>query len=215
MSDQYVSIKIPASGSISVKTVKLVVRSDEGETLASGNVAMQFDARFGDEMIIMSPDMVTTMFGHSTMQHLYEKYENRAERILEEMDIVSGEEYDGAKLGFLISKAMEEESDKGFEDVIEKTKQDWKIIQELMNDADRVDDVEKRTVDEWCREYGALIADPDGWRDLDAPAWSKPITLVDFYRRLSNSTARVESRTRLTNDVTNLRRRQTDKMEGN
>jgi hypothetical protein len=49
---------------------------------------------------------------------------------------------------------------------------------------------EKRTPEEWCSQYGVDIADPDGWRHPDAPAWDEPITLADFYDRARQSTAR-------------------------
>lgn len=48
----------------------------------------------------------------------------------------------------------------------------------------------KRTPDEWCREYGIEVRDPDGWRRPDAPAWEDPITLPDFYKRASESSVR-------------------------
>jgi len=49
---------------------------------------------------------------------------------------------------------------------------------------------EKRTPEEWCTRYGVDIADPDGWRHRDAPAWDEPITLADFLNRARQSTAR-------------------------
>ena len=47
-----------------------------------------------------------------------------------------------------------------------------------------------RTPEDWCTEYGLDIRDPDGWRHEDAPPWDEPITLVEFARRYTKSTAR-------------------------
>jgi hypothetical protein len=65
------------------------------------------------------------------------------------------------------------------------------------------DHTEKRTSEQWCEEYGVDIADPDGWRYADAPAWDEPITLVDFYRRVGESTARAVDWERLSRDASN------------
>lgn len=48
----------------------------------------------------------------------------------------------------------------------------------------------KRTPEQWCEQYGVDIADPDGWRSKDAPAWDEPIALADFLQRARQSTAR-------------------------
>jgi hypothetical protein len=47
-----------------------------------------------------------------------------------------------------------------------------------------------RTPDAWCTEYGLEIADPDGWRTEDAPAWDQPITLPEFAARYYLCTVR-------------------------
>jgi hypothetical protein len=49
----------------------------------------------------------------------------------------------------------------------------------------------KRTPEQWCKQYSVDIADPDGWRHTDAPAWNEPITLADFYERARKSTVRL------------------------
>jgi hypothetical protein len=46
-----------------------------------------------------------------------------------------------------------------------------------------------RTPEEWCAEYGLVIADPDGWRGADAPPWGQPIGLVEFAERFARCTA--------------------------
>jgi hypothetical protein len=48
----------------------------------------------------------------------------------------------------------------------------------------------KRTLDEWCSQYGVEILDFDGWRQPDAPAREEPITLADFYNRAGQCTIR-------------------------
>lgn len=48
----------------------------------------------------------------------------------------------------------------------------------------------KRTPEQWCEQYDVDIADSDGWRSKDAPAWAEPITLAEFYRRARQSTVR-------------------------
>lgn len=50
--------------------------------------------------------------------------------------------------------------------------------------------VELRTPEEWGELYGVDIMDPDGWRSADAPAWTEPITLADFYKRARRCTVR-------------------------
>lgn len=49
---------------------------------------------------------------------------------------------------------------------------------------------ELRTPVEWGERYGVDIMDPDGWRSADAPAWTEPITLADFYDRARRCTVR-------------------------
>lgn len=49
---------------------------------------------------------------------------------------------------------------------------------------------ELRTPEEWGELYGVDIMDPDGWRSADAPAWTEPITLADFYERALRCTVR-------------------------
>ncbi|ACU71878.1 hypothetical protein Caci_2969 [Catenulispora acidiphila DSM 44928] len=49
---------------------------------------------------------------------------------------------------------------------------------------------ELRTPEEWGERYGVDIMDPDGWRSADAPAWTEPITLADFYERARRCTVR-------------------------
>lgn len=75
------------------------------------------------------------------------------------------------------------------------------------------ENMEKRTPDQWCEEYGVDILDPDGWREEDSPAWDEPITLVDFHRRVSISTARVMGRTSLVRDVMRVKKNNKD-LEG-
>lgn len=43
--------------------------------------------------------------------------------------------------------------------------------------------------EQWCKETGIVILDPDGWRGKDDPAWDKEISLQDFLQRASVSTA--------------------------
>lgn len=49
---------------------------------------------------------------------------------------------------------------------------------------------ELRTPKEWGELYGVDILDPDGWRSADAPPWTEPITLADFYDRARRCTVR-------------------------
>lgn len=49
---------------------------------------------------------------------------------------------------------------------------------------------DRLTPEGWCGRYGFDIADPDGWRGPDDPAWEEPITLEEFIPRLNRSTAR-------------------------
>jgi hypothetical protein len=58
----------------------------------------------------------------------------------------------------------------------------------------------KRTPEAWCAEYGIRILDPDDWRSKDAPPWTEPLTLVEFYDRAVQCTASADW-TRIANDV--------------
>lgn len=49
---------------------------------------------------------------------------------------------------------------------------------------------EKLPPEQWCERYGVNIIDPDGWRSKDAPDWTDPITLVEFYQRATQCTVR-------------------------
>jgi hypothetical protein len=60
--------------------------------------------------------------------------------------------------------------------------------------------VAKRTPEQWCAEYGIRILDPDGWRSKDAPDWTEPLTLAEFYDRAVQCTASADW-TRIANDV--------------
>lgn len=64
---------------------------------------------------------------------------------------------------------------------------------------------ELRTPDEWCALYGLTIADPDGWRDRDAPAWDQPIGLPEFWTRFTQCTARLVDRGTLARIGTDVR----------
>lgn len=40
------------------------------------------------------------------------------------------------------------------------------------------------TPDEWCRVYGVIVLDPDGWRGpVDPKPWDEPVSVVEFHRR--------------------------------
>lgn len=47
-----------------------------------------------------------------------------------------------------------------------------------------------QTPETWCNLYGLVIADPDGWREKDAPPWDTPIRLAEFWARFNRCTVR-------------------------
>jgi hypothetical protein len=191
LSESYITVRVPTVGHLTVKTVNLVIRDDNGETIAQGTIALEELTHGGGTTAVMSPEMVTAVFGNPTMQHLYERYEDVAE-VGDLASISLGEEpldqseiVDAKETGYSI-----------FKDAIRKQG----IVQGEDGEEDHT--AEKRTTWQWCEEYEVDIVDPDGWRCVDAPAWDEPITLSDFYQRVCQSTARVGARTRLTRDAT-------------
>lgn len=46
---------------------------------------------------------------------------------------------------------------------------------------------EKKTPEEWCKEYNILMTDPDGWR-VDNTPYTKPICRSEFLKRSRTST---------------------------
>jgi hypothetical protein len=114
VTDQYISVKVPvAEFEVSVKSTRFVVRNENGETLAQGMAVIEADVWSGEKTIVMSPEMVTNVFGHPTMQRLYEKYE----QIIEEMD-KAGVETNAQAAWRLLHKAMNEEVDGSFPDFL-------------------------------------------------------------------------------------------------
>lgn len=49
---------------------------------------------------------------------------------------------------------------------------------------------QKMTPDEWLKELGYTVLDPDGWRTRTSPPFTEPITLEEFQRRFAASTVR-------------------------
>lgn len=77
--------------------------------------------------------------------------------------------------------------------------QDFKIVSVTRIEVDQEEDdqnklierpywSEKKTPDIWCDVTGIRILDPDGWRRAGDPAWTDPITRLDFMERAGRST---------------------------
>ena len=214
MPDQYVSVKVPNDGStMRLEAIEFVVRDENGSTLARGTAVVETSIENNKKTVVMSPEMVIAVFGDPTMQHLYEKYDQPINQALEGLNKAEAE-YDKAMGGLLIHRAMNEEMDGPFEDlsdqseIVDAKATAYSVFKDAINKQSVVqeedDNVEKRTAEQWCEEYGVDIADPDGWRHPDAPAWDEPITLADFYQRVSQSTTRVVGEERLSQDASKL-----------
>lgn len=67
-------------------------------------------------------------------------------------------------------------------------------VRRLAEVVDQRPAVEMRTPEEWCDQYGLTIADPDGWRERDAPPWDQPLALPEFWRRFNQCTVRAVDR---------------------
>jgi hypothetical protein len=100
LSESYIAVRVPTEGHVAVKTVNLVIRDDNGETVAQGTVVLEELSRGGRTTAVMSPEMVIDVFGSPTMQHLYERYENQAEvgeELLDQSEIVDEEDHTAEK----------------------------------------------------------------------------------------------------------------------
>jgi hypothetical protein len=51
-----------------------------------------------------------------------------------------------------------------------------------------------KTPDEWSKQYGLTIKDPDGWRMKDAPSWETPISEYEYAWRMAVSTVEISDK---------------------